>query len=404
MAGKLPVSPLAPKALPKLADIAGVTLRSGICGIKKNGEADFFIAEFSEGTSVAGVFTKSETRSSAVDYCKKYLKNGKARAFITNAGNSNAFTGKLGENAVKECIAATAKLLGCKKEEVFTASTGVIGVPLPAEKITKNLAKIYKDGETSWADAAKAFSTTDTYIKLATRKAKIGNQTVTINGIAKGSGMIAPDMATMLAMVATDATISSKDLQKLLSAANDKSFNSITVDSDTSTSDTLLAFATNKVKAKGSLKDFAEKFEDLLLDLAHQVVKDGEGATKFVKIEVSGAKTDLSAKKIGLSIANSPLVKTAIAGEDANWGRIVAAVGKSGEPADRDKLSVKMGGYPLAEKGQIAKNFDEAPVAKHMKGENIDIAVNIGLGKGKATVWTCDLTHQYISINADYRS
>ncbi len=404
MVGELPKSPLAPKKLVKLPEINGAMLRSGTCGLKKNGRPDFFIAEFDKGTSVAGVFTKSQTRSSAVDECKKSLKTGQARAFAVNAGNANAFTGKLGEKAVNHCLSAVAELLGCKKNEIFTASTGVIGQALPYEKIIGNLKKIYKSGNPGWAAAAEAFSTTDTYIKLATRKAKIGAQTVTINGIAKGSGMIAPDMATMLAMVATDASISSAVLQKILNAANEKTFNSITVDSDTSTSDTLLVFATNKVKAKGDLKDFTEKLEDLLLDLAHQVVKDGEGATKFVKVEVAGAKTDKSAKKIALSIANSPLVKTAIAGEDANWGRIVMAVGKSGEPADRDKLSVKMGGHPLAEKGQIAKNFNEAPVAKHMKGSDIDIAVNIGLGSGKATVWTCDLTHQYISINADYRS
>jgi len=404
MAGALPISPLAPKKFAKLPEIAGVKLRSGICGLKKNGTPDFFIAEFDKGTSVAGVFTKSKTRSSAVDECKKSLRGGTARAFAVNAGNANAFTGKLGEKAVNNCLKAVAELLNCKKTEVFTASTGVIGQPLPYEKITGKLASIYKSGKTGWADAAQAFSTTDTYIKLSHRTATIGGKKVTINGIAKGSGMIAPDMATMLALVATDASISSAGLQKMLQRANEKTFNSITVDSDTSTSDTLLVFATNKIKAKGSLKDFAEKLEDLLLDLAHQVVKDGEGATKFVKVEVSGAKTDKSAKKIALAIANSPLVKTAIAGEDANWGRIVMAVGKSGEPADRDKLSVKMGGYPLAELGQIAKNFNETPVAKHMKGQNIDIEVNIGLGLGKATVWTCDLTHQYISINADYRS
>lgn len=404
MAGELKTSPLAPKKLPKLPQIAGVSLRSGKCGIKKNGKPDFFLASFDKGTSVAGVFTKSKTRSSAVDECKKSLKTGKASAFAVNAGNANAFTGKLGEKAVNYCRNAIAELLKCNKTEVFTASTGVIGQPLPYEKIVNKLDDIYKNGNSGWAEAAEAFSTTDTFIKLATRTAKIGGKTVTINGIAKGSGMIAPDMATMLAMVATDASISNTKLQQILNAATEKSFNSITVDSDTSTSDTLLFFATNKVKAKGDLKDFIAKFEDLMLDLAHQVVKDGEGASKFVKVEVTGAKTDKSAKKIALAIANSPLVKTAIAGEDANWGRIVMAVGKSGEPADRDKLSVKMGGYPLAELGQIAKNFDETPVAKHMKGSDISIEVDIGLGKGKATVWTCDLTHGYISINADYRS
>ena len=397
-------SPLAPPKIPELNEITGVILRAGACGIKKNNEDDFFIASFSEGTSVAGVFTKSQTRSSAVDYCKKHLKAGKARAFLVNAGNSNAFTGKLGETTVKKSIEAAARLLKCKKEEIFTASTGVIGVPLKAELITEKLSEIYKSGKSGWAAAAKAFCTTDTFIKMAKRQAKIGDKQVTINGIAKGSGMIAPDMATLLAFVATDAAIPSRQLQKILNAANEKTFNSITVDSDTSTSDTVLAFATNQVRAKGSLADFAAKFEEVLLDLAQQVVKDGEGASKFIKIEVIGAINDKSAKKIGLSIANSPLVKTAIAGEDANWGRIVMAVGKSGEKAERDKLTVKIGGITLAKKGQLAKNFDEAPVAKHMKGENIHIFVDIGLGRGQAIVWTCDLTHGYISINADYRS
>jgi glutamate N-acetyltransferase/amino-acid N-acetyltransferase len=398
MAGDLPVSPLAPKTLPKMPQIAGVSLRSGKCGIKKNGNLDFFIASFDKGTSVAGVLTTSKTRSAAVDWCRKSLKTGKARAFIANAGNSNAFTGKVGETAMKKTVDATAKLLGCPSSEVFVASTGVIGVPLPAEKITNNLGDISKNGLTGWADACKAFSTTDTFIKLSTRK--VGS--VTINGMSKGSGMIAPDMATMLAFVATDAKVTSAQLQKMLSEINEQTFNSITVDSDTSTSDTLLVFATNKKKV--DLAKFKKALHEVIHELAMLVVKDGEGATKFITIKVTGAASDKAAKKIGLSIANSPLVKTAIAGEDANWGRIVAAVGKSGEKANRDKLTVGIGGVTIAKNGQIAKNYDEAPVAKHMKGQNIDIFTDIGVGNGKATVYTCDLTHGYISINADYRS
>ena len=398
MSNALPVSPLAPKELQNLPQIAGVKIRSGKCGIKKNGNPDFFIASFDEGTSVAGVVTTSKTRSSAVDQCIESLKGGKARAFIVNAGNSNAFTGKLGQIGVDKCVEATTKLLGCSASEVFVASTGVIGIPLPYEKITNNIGDIFANGASGWDDACKAFSTTDTFIKLSTRKV----DGVTINGIAKGSGMIAPDMATMLAMVATDAVIDSKTLQSYLSEINEKTFNSITVDSDTSTSDTLLVFATNKVAV--DLARFKAALHEVIHELAMLVVKDGEGATKFVTIKVEGAESDKAAKKIGMSIANSPLVKTAIAGEDANWGRIVAAVGKSGEAADRDKLTVKIGGFVLAEKGQVAADFDETPVAKHMKGQNIDIFVDIGLGRGSATVYTCDLTHQYISINADYRS
>ena len=404
MVGELPKSPLAPKRLAELPEINGVKLRSGKCGIKKNGKTDFFIAEFDDGTSVAGVFTKSKTRSAAVDWCRESLKTKRARAFIANAGNSNAFTGNLGKASVEKYVAMIAENLGCKTNEIYVASTGVIGVPMPPELIIDNFEKIYNEGKTTWEAAAEAFSTTDTFIKVATRKAKIGVQEITINGIAKGSGMIAPDMATMLCFVATDASITSGKLQEILLSANEKSFNSITVDSDTSTSDTLLVFATNKIPTNGDLKDFTAKLEDLLLDLAHQVVKDGEGATKFIKVEVSGAENNSAAKKVALSIANSPLVKTAIAGEDANWGRIVMAVGKSGEEADRDRLTIKIGEYILAEDGQIAKDYNEAPVAKYMKGQNIDIFVDIGIANGAATIWTCDLTHQYISINADYRS
>ncbi len=398
MVGELPISPLAPKAQPELPQIAGVSIRSGKCGLKKDGAPDFFVASFDEGTSVAGVFTRSKTRSAAVDWCRESLGGGKARAFIANAGNSNAFTGMAGKIAVDKCVDSTARLLNCSRNEVFTASTGVIGVPLPYEKILENLEEIYTKGADGWADAALAFSTTDTFIKLATRK--VGN--ATINGIAKGSGMIAPDMATMLAFVATDAKIESAELQKILSEVNEVTFNSITVDSDTSTSDTLLAFATNKVEVDKAA--FRKAFHEVVHELAMLVVKDGEGATKFITIKVTGAEDNLAAKRIGLAIANSPLVKTAIAGKDANWGRIVAAIGKSGEAADRDKLTVGIGGVVIAEKGQLAPGYDETPVAAHMKGQNIEIFVDIGIGGGEATVWTCDLTHQYISINADYRS
>jgi glutamate N-acetyltransferase/amino-acid N-acetyltransferase len=408
-----PVSPLAPAKSPQLPAIAGVRLAARECNVRYKNRTDVMLMELAPGTTIAGVLTKSLTRSAPVDLCRKHLKGGKARAILVNSGNSNAFTGKAGIASVERCVKASVAALKCKPSEIYLASTGVIGEPMADDRITGNLPAIIKDlkGD-AWADAAAAIMTTDTFPKLATRQAKIGDATVTINGIAKGSGMIAPDMATMLAFVATDAKIPAPILQELLSRGADRSFNAITVDGDTSTSDTLLLAATGqaakhpKPKSAGDavLKNFRAALEDLLADLAIQVVKDGEGASKLVTIDVTGAATARAARKIGLSVANSPLVKTAIAGEDANWGRIVAAVGKSGEKADRDKLSIAIGGVTITKKGQRVPDYDETPVAAHIKGQEIRIAVDVGVGKGSARVWTCDLTHRYIEINADYRS
>ena len=407
-----PVSPLAPKGFPGLEPLAGVRLADHECGIRYKQRTDLLLVEMAPGTTVAGVFTKSLTCSAPVLWCKDAAAKGSARLVVVNSGNANAFTGAAGIASVKRTAEKAAKVAGCKPSEVFIASTGTIGVVLPDEKITENLDAAYaKLSAGSWERAAKAIMTTDTYPKGATRKALIDGVEVTITGIAKGAGMIAPDMATMLSFVFTDAALPHEVLQTLLSKGVGKSFNSITVDSDTSTSDTLLLFATGKAcspKIKDAsdkrLKDFKAKLNEVLLDLAHQVVKDGEGATKFVAITVNGAASNRAAKRIGMSIANSPLVKTAIAGEDANWGRIVMAVGKAGEKADRDRLGISIGGIAVARNGQGLDGYDEAPVTAHMKGQCIDIDVDIGLGAGKATVWTCDLTHAYIDINGSYRT
>jgi glutamate N-acetyltransferase/amino-acid N-acetyltransferase len=370
------------------------------------------LAELAPGTTVAGVFTRSLTASAPVLWCREALKGGSARFLVVNSGNSNAFTGRAGVASVKRTVDKAAAVIGCKPEEVFVASTGTIGVPLDDSKITAVLADgVAKLADDQWNQVARAILTTDTYPKTATRTAKIGGTSVRINGFCKGAGMIAPDMATMLAYVFTDAAIPAPVLQDLLAAGTAKSFNAITVDSDTSTSDTLMLFATGKAcnPAISSAKDpalraFKKALDDLLLDLALQVVKDGEGASKFVEIRVTGAASARAARTIGMSIANSPLVKTAVAGEDANWGRIVMAVGKSGEKADRDTLSISIGGVQVAKDGQIAEGYDEAPVTAHMKGTDILFEVDIGVGRGKATVWTCDLTHAYIDINGSYRT
>ncbi|OJX68568.1 bifunctional glutamate N-acetyltransferase/amino-acid acetyltransferase ArgJ [Magnetospirillum sp. 64-120] len=406
------VSPLAPAAFPAMPVLAGVRLATHECAIRYKGRTDLLLAEMDGGTTVAGVYTRSLTCSAPVDWCKTASAKGSARLLVVNSGNANAFTGAAGEASVERTVAAAAQEFGCKKSEVFVASTGTIGVVLPDERITENLpvakAKLKAD---FWQEAAKAIMTTDTFPKGATRTAVIDGQTVTINGIAKGAGMIAPDMATMLSFVFTDASLPHDVLQELLKKGADRSFNSITVDSDTSTSDTLLLFATNKVKhaaikdaSDKRLKDFKAKLFDLLLDLSHQVVKDGEGATKFVEVTVTGAAGNKAAKRIALAIANSPLVKTAIAGEDANWGRVVMAVGKAGEKADRDRLSIAIGGVQVAKDGEVVPGYDEAPVTAHMKGQNIVIETDVGVGKGRATVWTCDLTHAYIDINGSYRT
>jgi glutamate N-acetyltransferase / amino-acid N-acetyltransferase len=405
-------SPLAPLTAPTLPPIPGATLAALACGIRYKERKDLCLLAFEPGTTVAGVFTKSLTAGAPVEWCKAALKGRRARAFLVNSGNSNAFTGRVGRKAAKITAGAAAKLLGCKPSEVFVASTGVIGEPLPYERIVGAapdlIAQLSAD---AWQGAADAIMTTDTFAKLATRTARIGDVSVTINGIAKGSGMIAPDMATMLAFCATDAAIPAPILQKLLADGGEKSFNCITVDSDTSTSDTVLLAATGKAgnkkpKSPGDtlLREFRAALDDLLLDLALQIVRDGEGAQKFVEIAVTGAANGGAAKRIGLAIANSPLVKTAIAGQDANWGRIVMAVGKSGERADRDKLQIRIGGVLITRNGGRVADYDETPVAAHMKGQEIKIEVDIGLGKGRATVWTCDLTHGYIDINGSYRS
>ncbi len=406
-------SPLAPAAFPNMPEVAGVKLSTAACGIRYKGRTDLMLAILEPGATVAGVLTRSRMASAPVTWCRAGLRQGKARAIVVNSGNSNAFTGRMGQATVKKTVQAAARLLGCNESEVFVASTGVIGEPPPAEKIVQALPGMgHSASPKAWKDAAAAITTTDTFAKGATRTAQIAGVRVTINGIAKGSGMIAPDMATMLAFLFTDAAIPARVLQSLLSQANERSFNSITVDGDTSTSDTVLLVATGKGPrhkkvsraSDPALRDFRNRLEDLMRDLAQQVVRDGEGAQKFVTIGVTGAASEGSARKIGLAIGNSPLVKTAVAGEDANWGRIVMAVGKSGEPASRDKLKIRIGGVLVAKNGAVVPGYDEAPVAAHMKTRDIAIEVDVGVGKGKATVWTCDLTHGYIAINADYRS
>ncbi len=406
-----PRSPLAPSETPTLPPIAGVRLAARACGIRYAGRTDVCLLAFAPGTTVAGVFTRSLTAAAPVERCRKHLRGGKARAILVNSGNANAFTGRAGLASVDRTVKAAAAL-GCRLSEVFVASTGVIGEPLPDDRITAALPDLVAglDAE-GWAAAGAAIMTTDTFAKLVTRSASIDGVEVTINGIAKGSGMIAPDMATMLAFIATDARIPASVLQALLARGVDRSFNCITVDGDTSTSDTLLLCATGQakhrpVKAAGDrhLADFRAKLDDLLVELACLVARDGEGAQKFITIDVTGAASDGSARRIGLAVANSPLVKTAIAGGDANWGRIVMAVGKAGERADRDRLEIAIGGVTVTEAGQRRSDYDETPVAAHIKGREIAIAIDVGIGKGRARVWTCDLTHGYIDINAAYRS
>jgi glutamate N-acetyltransferase/amino-acid N-acetyltransferase len=410
------VSPLA-VPLPELPPLAGVRLSAAAAGIRYQGRTDVVMMEVSPNSTVAGVFTSNKCPGAPIDWCRTALKGAKARLVVVNAGNANVFTGKAGRDACIATAGAAAKLAGCPPRQVFVASTGVIGEVLPHEKLVAALPGLF-DGlsEDNWEAAARGIMTTDTFPKAATRTAQIGDATVRITGFAKGSGMIAPDMATMLCFVFTDAKIPADALQTMLSKGVDASFNCTTVDSDTSTSDTVLLIATGQMKhpripaADGNaarhrmLADFARALNELLLDLALQVVRDGEGAQKLVKIDVTGATTARSAKKIAMAVANSPLVKTAIAGEDANWGRIVMAVGKSGEQADRDTLSIGVGGVWMAKDGAVVPGYDEAPVVAHMKGLEVEIAIDLGLGRGKATAWTCDLTHGYIDINGSYRS
>ena len=404
-------SPLAPAAFPELPEIAGVTRRVSRAQYKKWDRCDLTYVELAPGTAVAGVTTQSRCASPEVDWCRAALVLGRARALVVNAGNSNAFTGNRGRAAVEGLVANVARHLGCQPSDIFVASTGVIGVPLPLDKAEAGLAAAFTAEPCGWETAAETIMTTDTFAKGAVTRAVVDGRPVSLVGIIKGSGMIAPDMATMLGFIFTDAAVDPAWLQAALARANTRSFSCITVDSDTSTSDTVLAFATGAAGNVAIAHDddpgadaFAAALNDLCLQLAHLVVRDGEGATKFIAIEVTGAESDASAHRIGMSIANSPLVKTAIAGEDANWGRVVMAVGKAGEPAERDRLAIRFGETQVARDGLAVEGYDEAPVAAHLKGSEIDIGVDLGLGDGRATVWTCDLTHGYISINADYRS
>jgi glutamate N-acetyltransferase / amino-acid N-acetyltransferase len=404
------LSPLS-RPFPPIPVIAGVTPRIARAQYKAWDRCDLTFIELAEGTTVAGVFTRNICCSTEVELGRANVKTGRARALIVNAGNSNAFTGYRGREAVEAIMAQVAAHLDCPPEAVFVSSTGVIGVPLPKDKAQTGVAAALTAVPCSWEDAANTIGTTDTFAKGALATAIVDGRTVTLGAIIKGSGMIAPDMATMLGYIFTDAAVDAAFLQQLLSAANAQTFSCITVDSDTSTSDTVLAFATGKAgNAPLSSFDspgadaFAAALTNVCRQLAHLVVRDGEGAQKFIEITVTGAVSDESARAIGLSIANSPLVKTAIAGEDANWGRVVMAVGKAGEPADRDKLAIRFADKWVAQAGLAADSYDEAPVAAHLKGQEISIGVDLGLGSGRATVWTCDLTHGYISINADYRS
>jgi len=404
------ISPLA-RPFPALPAIGGVTPHVARARYKAWDRCDLSYVELSEGTAVAGVFTRNVCCSTEVEMGRESAAGGRARALIVNAGNSNAFTGYRGREAVEHIRAQVSAHLGCPASEIFVSSTGVIGVPLPRDKAQAGVAAALDSAPCSWEALAETIGTTDTFTKGATASAVIGDTKVQLSAVIKGSGMIAPDMATMLGYIFTDAAIEPALLQQMLSAANKRSFSCITVDSDTSTSDTVLLFATGKAgnAPLASMDDpgadaFQAALDDICLQLAHLVVRDGEGARKFIEIEVTGAVSDESARSIGLSIANSPLVKTAIAGEDANWGRVVMAVGKAGEPADRDRLAIRFADKWVAQAGLAVDSYDEAPVAAHLKGQDIRIGVELGLGDGRATVWTCDLTHGYISINADYRS
>ena len=403
-------SPLA-LPFPDLPPVTGVELRVARAGYKDWDRCDLTFAILPEGTAVAGVLTQSRCPSPEVEWCRAALTLGRARALVVNAGNSNAFTGSRGRAAVEAIAARVAGRIGCAPSDVFVASTGVIGVPLPIDRAETGLDAAFDAPPADWRAATDAIGTTDTFPKAASATAIVDGRTVTLVGIIKGSGMIAPDMATMLGFVFTDAAVAPEFLQRALTAANAPSFSCITVDGDTSTSDTVLAFATGAA-GNAVLEDDdstgADAFRAALADLCRQlallVVRDGEGATKLIEVTVEGADSDRSAQRIAMSIANSPLVKTAIAGEDANWGRVVMAVGKAGEPAERDRLAIRFGDTQVAEGGLAVSNYDEAPVAAHLKGQEVEIGVDLGLGEGRATVWTCDLTHGYISINADYRS
>ena len=408
-------SPLAPKSFPNMPAIDGLWLGAGESGTKYKNRPDVMLVAVEKKSVIAGALTKSSMPSAAVEWCRTLLTKGAVRGLVVNAGNANAFTGKTGDKANYQLAAGAAKALNVLPEEVFVASTGVIGEDLKTPALLKTIANLADGGlsPTAWQNCARAIMTTDTFPKGVTRTAKIGSVEVNLNGIAKGSGMIAPEMATMLAFFFTDADLPPSVLRQLVNDNLPSSFNAITVDSDTSTSDTVLLIATGARKLSGKpirsikdprLKSFNQSLKEAMQELAQQIVRDGEGATKFITVNVSGAADDASARLIALAISNSPLVKTAIAGEDPNWGRVVMAVGKSGEPANRDRLKVKIGDFNIAKNGRVIANYDERPVAKYMKGREIVISVDVGIGKGSARVWTSDLTHEYISINADYRS
>ena len=407
------VSPLAPTSVPEMPAIAGVRLATAAAGIRYAGRTDVLLVLLDPGAVAAGVFTKSKCPSAPVEWCRDKLKGANPRALVVNSGNANAFTGKTGRAACAFTARIAARAVGCKSADVFLASTGVIGEPLKAEAFNGVMDQLVADAKPArWLDAAKAIMTTDTFPKVATATAKLGKATVTINGIAKGAGMIAPDMATMLSFVFTDAPIAARALQALLRDAVADTFNAVTIDGDTSTSDTLMAFATGaahgapKIQTANDprLAGFRKAFAAVLADLAEQVARDGEGARKLVEIQVEGAVSKASARRIAKSIANSPLVKTAIAGEDANWGRVVMAVGKAGEPADRDRLSIWFNGIRVAHKGARDPAYDEAAVSQTMKSQTVALKVALGLGRGSDRVLTCDLTKEYVAINGDYRS
>lgn len=406
------ISPLAPKSYPDLPAVKGVRLATAAAGLKYEGRTDVLLAVFDEPAQIAGVFTQSKCTSAPVDWCKQNLSKGVARAIMVNSGNANAFTGKKGLASVELSADILSKASGFAADEIYLASTGVIGEPLPAEKFAGVADDLVADAVADkWMDAAKAIMTTDTYPKLSTRTVQLGDASVTLNGIAKGAGMIAPDMATMLSFLFTDAPIKAPVLQTLLSECVAGSFNSITVDSDTSTSDTVLLSATGcaggdwiEDAADPRLAEFCNALSSMMLELAQMIVRDGEGATKFVEVQVEGAESDFSAKRIALAIANSPLMKTAFAGEDANWGRVVMAVGKAGEPADRDKLAIWFGDIRVAVEGERDPDYSEDEASAVMKEDEIVLKVDLGIGEGSAQVWTCDLTKEYVAINGDYRS
>jgi glutamate N-acetyltransferase/amino-acid N-acetyltransferase len=409
-------SPFAPKSLVIPPQVAGVRFGTAAAGVRYAGRTDLMLATFSEGTVAAGVTTTSKTCSAPVLWCREQLAHGRARALVVNSGNANAFTGRKGMEAVRATVEAAARAVGCAPSDVYVASTGVIGEPMDAGRIVAALPELAgKVSAEAWEAAARAIMTTDTYPKLAVRTVKLGGVEVTIGGFCKGAGMIAPDMATMLCFVFTDARIAQPVLQRLVGDIADRTFNCITVDGDTSTSDTVIVFATGEAAAKRkapaildaadpSCQVFAAALHEVMHDLARQVVRDGEGLSKFVTVEVSGAEDDRAARRIGMAIANSPILKTAIAGEDPNWGRVVMAVGKSGEAADRDRLAIWFGPHLVAVEGERVPGYVEKTVAQYMKGAEIVLRVDVGIAAGRATVWTCDLTHDYVSINADYRS